>query len=107
VQRVSLGCWGSMSLGSSGLASIRMCALRPLPITPLHRVGAECDAFVCVKQWHNDGDWQTISRMPAVTDATPDIPFRGSGGMVSTVPAFTGPQDTKPSPPSLKQRPWQ
>ncbi|KAI3361352.1 hypothetical protein L3Q82_013532 [Scortum barcoo] len=23
------------------------------------------------------GDWQAISRMPAVTDATPDIPFRG------------------------------
>lgn len=32
------GVLGSMSVGSSGLASIRMCALRPLPITTLHRV---------------------------------------------------------------------
>ena len=52
MQRVGLGCWGSMSVGSSGLALIRMCALRPLPITAMHRVGAECDAFlflcVCV-----------------------------------------------------------
>lgn len=52
MQRVGLGCWGSVSVGSSGLASIRMCALRPLPITAVHRVGAECDVFmflcVCV-----------------------------------------------------------
>lgn len=96
MQKVGLGCWGSVSVGSSGLASIRMCALRPLPITAMHGVGAECDTFmflcVCVC---NGGtmmrDWQTISRMPAVTDATPDIPFRGNGGVVNTMPASTGP----------------
>lgn len=54
-------------------------------------------------------DWQTISRMPAVTDATPDIPFRGSDGVVSTMPTSTGPQDTSPPPPppAFKQRPRQ
>lgn len=45
------GLWGSVSVVSSALASIRMCALRPLPITTLHGVGDVC---VCVKQWHND-----------------------------------------------------
>lgn len=55
-----LGRWGSVSVGSSGLASIRMRALRPLPITGAHGVGAECDTFmfmcVCafVQQWQND-----------------------------------------------------
>ncbi|KAJ4931356.1 hypothetical protein JOQ06_025653 [Pogonophryne albipinna] len=40
-------------------------------------------------------DWQTISRMPAVTDATPDIPFsfQRKRLVVNIVPASTGPQD--------------
>lgn len=109
MQRVGLGCWGSVSVGSSGLASIRMRALRPLPITAAHRVGAECDAFMfCVCVCLCSGgtmmrDWQTISRMPTVTDATPDIPFRGNGSVVSTMPASTGPQDTNPPPPPLSR----
>ncbi|CAB1438974.1 unnamed protein product [Pleuronectes platessa] len=49
-------------------------------------------------------DWQTIFRMPAVTDATPDIPFRGNGGVVSSMPGSRGPQDTGCPPPSPLSR---
>lgn len=57
MQRVGLGRRGSVSVGSSGLASIRRPALRPLPIAAAHGVGAECDTFMCflcVRLRHND-----------------------------------------------------
>lgn len=54
------GCWGSVSEGSSGLMSIRIRTLRPLPIAAAHGVGARRKAFyvvfVCARWhwWHND-----------------------------------------------------
>lgn len=116
MQRVGLGRWGSVSVGSSGLASIRRRALRPLPIAAAHGVGAECDTFMCFCVCGcgtMTRDWQTISRMPAVTDATPDIPFRGKRQLGQRhASSFHGPSghQRKPPPPtprSFKQRPWQ
>lgn len=100
-QRRPTAVWGSVSVGSSGLLSIRRRARRPLPITSPHRLGAESDVLMCARGTMMK-DWQSVSRMPAVTDASPHIPFRGSGGSVSAVPASKDPQDT-PTPRILLQ----
>lgn len=45
-------------------------------------------------------DWQTISRMPAVTDATPDIPFRGKRRLGQRhASSFHGPSGHRRNPP--------
>lgn len=108
MQRVGLGCWGTVSVGF-------ICTGVDKDVYTLsfaYHYRAQGGSWVwcvmcvclCVQQWHNDeglaGHLQNASSDWCHTRHS----FHRSGSVVSSLPAFMDPQDLKPPPNILKAK---